>query len=160
MLKNLTTYFEIFLVGILAIGLFLLYLDSPIQSLINISLGGLAITIFLMALIPSPTISQSKKSNLMILFGHVIIPKVLYISSAIGLFGILIYNLDLPHDGHLSPFYEGGGTIFITLIISIVPLILDPTTLKPLIPAILRGSIVLISIVYFEFELEQYLMWP
>ena len=85
----------------LAIGLLLNYFDIDTTRLISISLAGLGVTFFMLSF--KPVDIKSTDGELMgfkELLGIIMVPKVLGISSAIALVGILFFHLDLGNDGY------------------------------------------------------------
>jgi hypothetical protein len=122
MKKALPQLEKIFMAALI-VGALLNYFEIENGVLINISLGGLGITFFLLAFetpdTKPPTEDATEKSPLGFkdLLGVFMIPKVLRIGSAVGIIGILLYRLDFGNDGYKQMLGIGGSTILMCILI-------------------------------------------
>jgi len=121
-MNKLLPYLEKILIAALLIGLLLNYFEIENAGLVNISLAGLAVTFFLNAFKPINTMPTEESEDQVPLgfsdlLGATIVPKVLGIASAVGIMGILFYNLDLGNDGYKQMLSIGGSTILLSSLI-------------------------------------------
>ena len=96
----------------LIIGFLLKFSGTNVPILLNLSLAGLGITFFLKIYLPidieteeNVQPEESKISGLNELLSKYIIPKVIWIGTAIATIGILLYNLQLGNEGYLRLLY-------------------------------------------------------
>ncbi len=104
--ETLYTFVErgetLFLFMLLAGAVLFSFGFSQGSGLVSFALGGLAVVFFLMAYRP-PKYSQpvtEKKMDFMQLLVLTIIPKVLWISCAVGSIGLLLRHLQTANDGY------------------------------------------------------------
>jgi hypothetical protein len=143
---------KIFLAG-LAIGLILTYFKTDSKSIIQVSLLGLAITYFLAAfkIIDIPR-HEDEKFEFKDLLAWTIVPKVIWISCGVSLFGLFIYSLQLGHDGHKQAFMVGGLSIAIGLIVIGYAFVTGTKHLKYVIPTVIRAVPLLIADFYLLYN--------
>ncbi len=151
-MKKLLPYLErVFLTGLI-IGFVFSLTGIEIPYLLTISLGGLGITFFLNAYLPVGIESTEKdKMGFNELLGLLIVPKVLWISSAIATLGILFYTLKLDNNGYMQMLYIGGSTIITPLVIMLILKAIGTKYIKFTNPAIFRAVPILFVIGYILF---------
>jgi hypothetical protein len=155
-LSKVAPYFslleKIFLAG-LVVGLVLIFLNPANGAVIKVSLVGLAITYFLTAFKPIDIpVQADERFEFKDLLTLTILPKVMWISCAISLFGILIYTLQLPHDGHKRLLMTGGSTIVVGLIILDYAALTETKHLKYILPIALRAAPLVVMDFYLLYK--------
>jgi hypothetical protein len=99
---------KIFLVG-LTLGLMSTSLNSDNKTILQVSVVGLGITYFLLTFKMMDFLPQEgEMSPIMSLLVWTIAPKNLWMFSAISLFGLFVYTLQLGNDGYQRAFMVGG----------------------------------------------------
>lgn len=129
---------KIFLVA-LAIGtlLTLLSIDS---SVTKFSLLGLGVIFFLMAYRPIDLPAQEGETfGFTELLAWSIVPKVMWINSAVSALGISFYLFDFGNDGYKRMLMIGGLTIGIAILMLTFFLVSGVKNLKMVTPALLRA---------------------
>lgn len=143
---------EKILVGTFILYLILKTLDIRIPYLLNFTLLGLAITFFLNAFQEQQLNEKRSKSyDFADIFVGLIIPKVLWVSTAITTLGILFYIINFGNSGYATVILTGIITLTIAgvlgLIISTVKSQEQSSILTPLIyralPALVYGCYIL-----------------
>ena len=94
---------------------------------------------------------ESKISGLNELLSKYIIPKVIWIGTAIATIGILLYNLQLGNEGYLRLLYMGGLTIIVAFIVMLFLKAIGTKYLKAGIPALIRALPTLLIVGYILF---------
>ena len=124
----------------LAIGIILtvMQIDSTVT---RVSLLGLGVTFFLLAYRPNdiPRQEEGEQLGFSDLLGLVIVPKVLWISSAISALGIAFYLFDFGNDGYKRMLMIGGLTISIGTILLIVFSVSGVKHLRTVVPVLQRA---------------------
>lgn len=120
-MNKLLPYLERVLLATLLAGLILRLIGTEIPILITTGLAGLGVTFFLSANRP---LNIEPKEGEEIggfngLLGLTIIPKILWIGTAVATIGILLYTLQLGNDGYLISLYVGLLTISIATMIQL-----------------------------------------
>jgi len=139
---------EMLLLAILAVAAVLELLDSKLSILYIISLAGLGLVFFLFAQYPS----QSKKdggSDFKALLGLTIVPKVLWIATAITTIGILFYLQGFK--GAFNLLGIGVSTIAVCTIILIILRFIKVKGVEQVIPILYRSYPALLAAAYFMF---------
>ena len=137
----------VFLLG-LVIGtiLMLTKIDSSVTS---VSLIGLAATFFLYSYKPIDIPQQeNEKAGFSALLTFVIAPKVMWISSAVSVIGLLFYVLDMEAKGYLQMFMIGGSSIAIGVLIFTFALVTGVKHLRVVAPILLRAVPLLLVDMY------------
>jgi hypothetical protein len=137
---------------LLLIGAVLAY--SKIDAgVLNISLGGLAVTFFLYAYKPLQIVrNEGELLGFSDLLATTILPKVLWISSAISTLGLLFYLLNLGNEGYKQMLLIGGSTIGIGLVLVAVFSAIGLKNIKIVSPVLLRAVPLLIFDFYILFK--------
>ena len=123
----------------LAIGtvLTLLSIDS---SVTKFSLLGLGVIFFLMTYSPTDLPGEEgEKFGFTELLAWAIVPKVMWISSAVSAFAISFYLFDFGNDGYKKMLMIGGSTIGIGILLLTFFLISGVKHLKMVTPILLRA---------------------
>jgi len=142
---------KIFLVA-LSIGIAITYMSLN-SSVTEVSLIGLAIIFFLYAYtpfdIPRPYDEHWGLSELLAL---TIVPKVMWIGSAISALGVAFYLINFGNDGYRRLSMLGGTTIAITIIMQTFFLITGVKHLKYVAPILLRSAPLFLADLYMFFK--------
>lgn len=152
-LKHLPV-FEKVLMCVLAIGIILAVLNINFLIL-RIALTGLAVTFFLSAYRPPEEIKERSENDT---FGFsemlalMIIPKVLWISSAVSAAGIALYFFRFGNDGYKQALMIGILSIAACLVLLAFFLISGIKHLKSVTPILLRAVPALLAGLYFFFN--------
>lgn len=123
----------------LAIGTILtvMKIDSTVT---RVSLLGLGVTFFLLAYRPNDIPRQEgEQLGFSDLLGLMIVPKILWISSAISALGIAFYLFDFGNDGYKKMLMIGGLTISIGTLLLIVFFISGVKHIRTVVPILLRA---------------------
>ncbi|MBK8290518.1 MAG: hypothetical protein IPK96_05710 [Flammeovirgaceae bacterium] len=117
--KHLPQVEKVFLAAfILGMILRILHLDSTVLS---VSLLGLGVTYFLFGFRPIDIPQQeNEKFGFAELLGLMIVPKVLWLSSAISALGIAFYNFDFGNEGYKQMLLIGGLIIGIGTLLLVI----------------------------------------
>ena len=150
--KNLHWAERLFLIG-LAIGT-VLTLSSIDSGVTKVSLNGLAITFFLYAYKPIdiPRTDENEQFGFSELLALQIVPKVMWISSAVSTLGLLFYLLDMGNDGYKRMLMIGGLTIGISILLFAFFLVSGVKYLKVVAPILLRSVPLLAIDLYILFK--------
>lgn len=148
---------EFLLLGLLAIAVVLESIGTKLDVLYLISLAGLALVFFLFAQVPNqkeePSSTKSnekdKSSGFQTLLGLVIVPKVLWIGTAVATIGILFFLQDFKGAENLLTI--GGITIAITTVILLVLRVINVKNLHTVIPILYRSYPALLAAAYLVF---------
>jgi hypothetical protein len=143
---------KIFLAG-LAIGLILTYLNIDSKAIVQVSILGLAITYFLNAfkIIDIPR-QEEDKFEFKDFLAWSIIPKVIWMSCGVSLFGLFVYTLQLGHDGHKRAFMLGGFSIALGLIFIGYAFVTGTKHLKYVMPTVIRAVPLLLADLYLLYN--------
>ena len=140
------------LLAALSIGSVLTFWRVEAMTTIQVSLLGLAIVYFTTAFtileIPKPIDEIYGFKELLAL---VIVPKVLWMCSAVSLFGGNVYTLHMEHNGFNGGLRTGGLGIFICLIILIYAFLTGTKHLNHLLPHLARAMPIFLFDFYLVF---------
>lgn len=126
------------LLTMLGIGLVLMLADMG-STVARFSLIGLAIAFFLMANRPAETsIEEGRPPRFLELLGLSIVPKVLWIGSAICAMGISFYLFDFGNDGYIQMLVIGTLSVVTCLLIIMICAVAD-VKMSTVIPILLRA---------------------
>jgi len=115
----------------------LTHVDSTVT---RVSLLGLGVTFFLLAYRPNDIPRQEgEQLGFSDLLGLMIVPKVLWISSAISALGISFYLFDFGNDGYKKMLIIGGLTISIGTILLIIFFVSGVKHIRTVLPILLRA---------------------
>jgi len=143
---------ESLMMGLLTISIVLQLLGSTIESLYAISLSGLALVFLLFAQVPNDANQSSdEQRGTSDLFANVIIPKILWIGTAIATTGILFFLYHLP--GALNLLLSGCGAITVCVAVLIILRLANSQDLKRVIPVLYRAFPALLIAAYIGFRL-------
>ena len=151
-MNKLLPYLERVFLATLTVAFVLQLTESELPILMTISLAGLGATFFLSAYRPldfRPTEGEQMGFNE--LLGLSIIPKVLWISTAIATIGILFYTLQLDNDGYLRMLYIGGSTIITASVIMLILKAMGTKYLNATFPVFFRAMPTLLIVTYILF---------
>jgi hypothetical protein len=136
----------------LAIGTILtvMQIDSTVT---RVSLLGLGVTFFLLAYRPNDIPRQEgEQLGFSDLLGLMIVPKVLWISSAISALGIAFYLFDFGNDGYKQMLMIGGLTIGVGTILLIVFFVSGVKHIRTVLPILLRAVPLCLVDLYILFK--------
>lgn len=148
---------EFLLLGLLAIAVVLESIGIKLDVLYLISLAGLGLVFFLFAQFPNQKVESSSEENndkeegggFQTLLGLVIVPKVLWIGTAVTTIGILFFLQDFKGAENLLTI--GGITIAITTVILLVLRVINVKNLHTVIPILYRSYPALLAAAYLVF---------
>ena len=149
--KNLHWAEKAFVIA-LAIGTVLAYskIDS---SALNVSLIGLAVPFLLYAYKPLDIVrDENEPLKFSEIFALTILPKVMWISSAVSTLGLLFYMLELGNDGYMKMLMIGGLIIGIAVVILTIFLASGVENLKSVTPILLTAVPLLFIDSYILFK--------
>jgi hypothetical protein len=150
--KNLPIVERVFLVG-LAVGAILAtsHVDT---SVLKISLLCLAIVFFLYAYRPlDPDSSDAGEPvGYLGLLALTVIPKVIWISSAVSVVAILFYFMNSNAAGYKQLAIIGGTSIAVALALLLILLATGAKNLRVVYPVVLRAIPLLLSDAYIFFD--------
>jgi hypothetical protein len=148
----------------LAIGATMMAMEID-TSVASVSLIGLAVIFFLSAyrplalppvdnvsIRPADAVPQDEALGFSALLALTIAPKVLWLSSAISVFGIAAYILDFKSDGYQNMLMIGGATIVIGILILIVSKVTGVKRINAVMPILLRAVPVCLVDFYILFK--------
>lgn len=136
----------------LVIGTLLTYLKID-TAVLSVSLIGLAVVFFLYAYKPLDIVrAENEQLGFSDLLAVLILPKVMWISSAISTLGLLFYLLDLGNDGYKKMLMIGGLTIGIAVVLLTIFLASGVKNLKIVTPILLRAVPLLLIDLYILFK--------
>lgn len=153
MIDKLLPYIERIFLASLIIGFLLKLTGSEIPFLIAVSIGGLGVSFFLNAYSPldiEP--AEGEQMGFNELLGLSIIPKVLWISTAIATIGILFYMLHLGNSGYLNMLYIGGSIIIIATFIMLILKLIGTKYMNAAFPVLYRALPTLLIVAYILFS--------
>ncbi len=105
-------------VGVLCLGILLKYVNINGRPLIYISLAGLAVVFYFFSFRPVEIEHEEDgASGFMDLFVGTIAPKLLGISSAVSILGILFYLMNFGNNGYKQMLMIGGSTTFMASLV-------------------------------------------
>jgi hypothetical protein len=140
---------RIFLVGLLLGGVCILLHLQPFDiTVTSVSLFGLGVAYFLSAYKPIE-ISQNAGDGMKVLVQYGIIPKVLWISSAVSVIAIALVLLNSDPRGYKQMFFIGAGTLAVGLVITVGMAVAGRLAMRSIAPVLLRATILLAVDVYF-----------
>lgn len=148
MLKRLPILETTFVVSLL-LGIVSTHIGFDLFWLTKISLGGLAIVLFLYAFrpldIPPPNDGEDQeyKGGFRYLLALSLVPKWLFIGMSIGLFGILLSMLNTGNKGYISALHISLLTITVSILISFLLRLSGLKIVKVLYPTILKSILVI-----------------
>jgi hypothetical protein len=140
---------EMLLLALFAAAIILEFLDIKLTVLFIISLAGLSLVYFLYAQFPSDIESSDEEQGFIHLLGLTIVPKVLWIGTAIATLGILFYLQDFS--GAAKMLTIGGSTIAICTLILLVLRFMKINGLENVFPILYRSYPALLAAAYFVF---------
>ena len=152
-MNKLLPYLERVFLASLIIGFVLRLSGNEIPMLITVSLAGLGVIFFLSAYRPldiEP--SEGEQMGFKELLGLSIVPKVLWISTAVATIGILFYLLDLGNDGDLRMLYIGGSTIALATLILLGLKATGTKNISAVMPVLFRALPTLLVTAYILFS--------
>lgn len=152
-LKYLNILERLFLV-LLIVGLILDFFDLGIFQLTSVSLIALAAVFFLSAYRPS-TIPKPEEGTLygfQELISYIIIPKVLWISTAVLTVGILFFTMNQGNNGYLTMIMVGGTSIVISSIVLLTSMAMGTKYLNHVTPVLLRSTPTLLIGIYLYIQ--------
>jgi len=121
------------------IGIILLALKID-TSVIKVALLSLGVTFFLFAYVPTEgPKTENEPLGFQGLLALIIVPKILWISSAISTLGIAFFLIDIGNDGYRRMLTIGGFTIVIALAVLLVSFIQGVKHLATTTPVLLRA---------------------
>lgn len=132
----------------LAAGIILtsMKIDSYVTRFAFLALG---IIYFLMAYRPTNIpIKEGEQFGFKELLGLLIIPKVLWISSAMSILGIVIYLFNSANDGYKKMLLIGATTCGAATLLIVVFFIMDMKHIKSVTPILLRAIPLLVIDIY------------
>lgn len=131
----------LFLIMLLAGAVLFSFGFSQGSGLVTFALGGLAVVFFLMAYRPpkSNQLNTEKKMDFMQLVVLTIIPKVLWISCAVGTIGLLLRHLQTENDGYRQMLIIQSAVTVGTLIVVGVGVVKGVSGLRNLLPIYYRA---------------------
>ncbi|MBZ0245435.1 MAG: hypothetical protein K8H85_05785 [Cyclobacteriaceae bacterium] len=130
---------EKILLSALAIGTILVVLKMD-SSVARLSLLGLGVTFFLLAYRPNDIPrKEDEPFGFSELLGFMIVPKVLWISSAISALGLAFYLFDFGNDGYKQMLLIGGLTSGIGTVLLVVFFATGVKHIKMVMPVLLRA---------------------
>lgn len=136
--KNLHWAERAFLIA-LALGTIMAYLKID-TGVLRVSLVGLAVVFFLYAYKPMDIVrGENEQLGFSDLLAVTILPKVMWISSAISTLGLLFYILDLGNEGYKNMLMIGGLTIGIAFVLLTIFLASGVKNLKMVTPILFRA---------------------
>jgi hypothetical protein len=110
-------------------------IDSTVT---RVSLLGLGVTFFLLAPTDIPR-QEGEQFGFSELLGLMIVPKVLWISSAISALGVAFYLFDFSNDGYKRMLIIGGVTIGIGTLLLVVFFVNGVKHIRTVTPILLRA---------------------
>jgi hypothetical protein len=151
-MNKLLPYFERVFLATLVIGFILQLLGMEIPILMTIGLGGLGVTFFLNAYRPLDIqTAEGEQMGFNELLGLSIIPKVLWISTAIATIGILFYTLQIGDNGYIKMLHIGGITIITASIAMLILKAIGTKYLNATFPIYFRALPTVIVVAYILF---------
>lgn len=113
-------------------------MDIPVLT--TIGLGGLGIIFFLSAYKPLEiNREESDQIGFNEMLGWLIVPKVLWIGTAVSIIGILFYALHLNKDGYIRMLYIGGGSIITATLVMLLLMAMGIKYMNVNLPIYLRA---------------------
>lgn len=141
---------KIFVAGLL-LGIILTVLRvAPFDTTVTVvSLYGLGVAYYLSAFQrPEMPADESEPKGFKELLGFAILPKVLWISSAVSVVAIAMFAMGSQTQGYKQMALIGGLTIVSGLVITLVLALGGARVLQPLLPVLLRAIPLLIADLY------------
>ncbi len=151
MMEKKLMYLETAFIAILFVSILLQNFDVSVIVPISIALGGLALVFFLNAYVPkSPSPNQDDKTlGFKDLLVQSILPKVLWISMAVSVCGLLFYVLKFK--GSMNMMFMGGSTILIAALTILVFKFSGTRNTAMAIAILYRAIPILLTIIYIRF---------
>lgn len=151
-MNKLLPYLERVFLATLVVAYVLKLTGSELPILMTISLAGLGVTFFLSAYRPlNIETTEGEQMGFNELLGLSIVPKVLWISTAVATIGILFYTLQLGNDGYLRMLYVGASTIIIALVIMLILKAIGTKYLNATFSVFFRALPTLLVVAYILF---------
>ncbi|MEM0941533.1 MAG: hypothetical protein AAF600_15260 [Bacteroidota bacterium] len=152
-MNKLLPYLERVLLATLLAGFILRLIGTEIPILITIGLAGLGVTFFLSANRPLNIEPEEGEEigDFNELLGLTIIPKILWVGTAVATIGILLYTLQLGNDGYLKLLYVGLLTISIATMIQLGLKVTGTKYLNATFPVFFRAIPTLSVVTYILF---------
>ncbi len=128
------------------------------QAIVMWTLVGLAIVLFLSAFVPFAIYSsqeeadEHKEFGMLDLLTTAIAPKVVFISSSVSVFGLIMYIVNPSLESYVRMAMIGGVSITICLIIYLVGFISGQKFYKPYVKVLSRGLPILLLDYLLLFE--------
>lgn len=131
----------LFLMTLLAGTVLLFFGFSQGSTLVTVALGGLAVVFFLMAYQPpkSNQRDSDKKMDFIQLLVLTIIPKILWISCAVGAIGLLLRHLQTDNDGYRQMLIIQSVVTLGTLIVVAFAAVTGVSGIRNLLPIYFRA---------------------
>ncbi len=143
---------------ILVTGAITLYINSDgSKFLLLIGLAGIALAWLGLAFKPIEIFTSQQdadeygKRGFIDLLGHILVPKVLWIGSAVSAFGLFSYVADFGNDGYVHGLTNGGLSICISLFVLLAIFLMGVKKLNKLIPILYRAIPTLLLDVFIIF---------
>jgi hypothetical protein len=137
---------EKIMIAFLIAGCVFLYMDiDSANTVLMVATAMLAIILFANAFVPFEIYDSEEDARaheplgMMDLLGLTIIPKVLWIGSAVSMFGIFAYLADFGNKGYLKMSLIGGFTILISLVVLAIAQISGVKKLSVVIHVVYRA---------------------
>jgi hypothetical protein len=131
---------------------------GPANDILIISAFGLAIAFFANAF-KVPKIFETKEAaeqhgsiGMLDLLSLMIVPKVLWISTSVSTFAMLLYMLKLGNTGYIQMAGIGGGTILVSLLILLSSFFMGIKNMKAIMPILVRAIPALIVDYFLLFQ--------
>jgi hypothetical protein len=142
---------RIFLLGLLLGGACILLHLQPFDiTVTSVSLFGLGVAYILSAYKPIEIPqNDGETAGMKVLLWYGIIPKVLWISSAVSVIAIALVLLNSDPRGYKQMFFIGGSTIAVGLVITVGMAVAGLQAIRGIVPILLRATVLLAVDVYF-----------
>lgn len=140
---------------IIAIGFALNYQNlAEGKTILLIGLAGTTIIWFALAFKPIEIFNSQQEADefgqwgFAELFALMIVPRVLWISSAVTTFGVFAYVADFGNDGYIMSLTVGGLAISICLFILLITFLMGVKKLRIVMPILFRALPILLAGIY------------
>ena len=146
---------------IIAVGILLRYKEvAEGKPLLQIGLAGTAIFWFILAFKRREVFSSQQEANEFGPYGFtemlawIILPKILWIGSAVSMFGVFSHVTNFESDGNIRIMMIGGLSVSICLLILMILVLSGVKKLNMLVPVLIRAVTILIVISYIIFGMN------
>jgi hypothetical protein len=148
-MNNILSRAEFLLLALFAVSVGLELVGNKLSVLYGISLAGLALVFFLFAQFPvsNEKANEEENSNFTSLLGLVILPKILWIGTALTTVGIMFHLQNFK--GSFNLLVIGASTIAICTVILVLLRIMKIRNLQGVIPILYRSYPALLAAAYF-----------